>query len=130
MKQDWIWMPHAGHFCAASSCNFRMNTYVNGVIVSTVGEYRPMFDFEELERRYKGEKIEKKQETKDTYYKDIGFDRKYETMVFKAKKGQYDCCPFEADISQELDFKPYNEPELAYVGHLEMCNKWDATSLK
>ena len=37
-KADWIWMPHAGHFCAAHRCRFHLNTCVNGYIVSTVGE--------------------------------------------------------------------------------------------
>ena len=40
-KEDWIWMPHPGHFIGASNCKFIMNTYVNGYIVSTVGEYFP-----------------------------------------------------------------------------------------
>lgn len=41
MKQDWVWMPHAGHLCVGHMCRFRLNTYVNGYIVSTVGEYFP-----------------------------------------------------------------------------------------
>jgi hypothetical protein len=38
---DWIWMPHAAHFCAAHMCRFHLSTYVNGYIISTVGEYLP-----------------------------------------------------------------------------------------
>jgi hypothetical protein len=37
-KHKWIWMPHAGHFCASHRCRFHLNTYVNGYIISTVGE--------------------------------------------------------------------------------------------
>ncbi len=40
-KKDWIWMPHAGHLCVGNWCRFHLNTYVNGYIVSTVGEYFP-----------------------------------------------------------------------------------------
>lgn len=43
-KEEWIWMPHAGHFCGGNECRFRLNTYVNGYIVSTVGEYLPPLD--------------------------------------------------------------------------------------
>lgn len=67
-NQSWIWMPHAGHFCGANECNFRLNTYVGGYIVSTVGEYCPII------------KLGK------STFEEIGRNRLYETMVFKAKK--------------------------------------------
>ena len=35
----WIWMGHAGHFILGHKCRFHLSTYVNGYIVSTVGEY-------------------------------------------------------------------------------------------
>jgi hypothetical protein len=41
MKSDWIWMPHVGHFILGHQCRFHLNTYVNGYIVSTVGELWP-----------------------------------------------------------------------------------------
>lgn len=107
MNADWIWTPHAGHFICASRCNFRLNTFVGGYIVSTVGE---MFA---LDSRYDSRQFEK-----------IGCDRLYETMVFNAKIGLYACCPYEADTSKELDFCGYNTPEEAYSGHLQMCEKW------
>lgn len=47
-KEEWIWMPHPDHLCIADSCRFRLATYVNGHVVSTVGEYFPDRDV----RRY------------------------------------------------------------------------------
>jgi hypothetical protein len=64
-------------------------------------------------------------------YTDIGFDRKYETMVFNAisakdkdSEGQL-CCPYRTESGDNLDFASYNDPVDAYRGHLEMCKKWD-----
>jgi hypothetical protein len=77
---DWIWMPHAAHFVGASSCEFRLATYVNGYIVSTVGEYIPRGSYE---------------------VQNIGWNRKYETMVFKSRKskepGHCEACPYFID---------------------------------
>ena len=102
-KEDWLWMPHPGHFICAYDCRFRLNTYVNGFIVSTVGELVLNGKIEE-----------------------IGSGRLYETMVFKAKKSTHICCPYEAVFSgdNEIDFDGYNTPEEAYEGHLNMCEKW------
>lgn len=40
-KEDWVWMPHPGHFICSNDCRYKLNTYVNGYIVSTVGELWP-----------------------------------------------------------------------------------------
>lgn len=102
-KDNWVWMPHAGHFCGASKCLFKLNTYVGKYIVSTVGEYFP-----------DGNKIE-----------EIGMNRTYETMIFKAKKSTtHKCCPYVVSHLMELDMKGYNHPEDAYVGHIKLCKKW------
>jgi hypothetical protein len=73
----------AGHFIAAESCSFRRNTLLERgeqrVVVSTVGCYRGPSD-----------RIES-----------IGFERYYETMVFRAK---WDDPYWEADVSQRLSF--------------------------
>jgi len=105
-RKDWIWMPHPGHLCVSEKCLFSLNTYINGYIVSTVGEYKP------------NEKSKK--------YEQIGWDRIYETMVFKAKKGETQCCPFTADIEGgEIDMKGYNCADTAMKGHYIMCEKYD-----
>lgn len=104
---EWIWMPHAAHLCVSSKCHFRLATYVNGVIVSTVGEY----------------------DRDDTgVWGTIGLNRKYETMVFKAQPStpeECNACQYRVAGYSEIDFEPYNTAKDAYEGHLAMCRKWD-----
>lgn len=102
-KQNWIWMPHAGHLCVSSRCQFHLNTYVGKYIVSTVGEW---------------------QHSDHLGFEEIGSGRLYETMVFKSTKSSKDeCCPWRM-TGHEVDMEGYNEPKSAYAGHLKMCNKW------
>jgi len=96
-------MPHAGHFCGASLCRFRLNTYVNGYIISTVGEY------------VSGNR---------TKFEEIGLNRLYETMVFEAVKSNHKCCPYEINLDKEVDFEGYNDAESATKGHYDMIKKW------
>lgn len=106
-KDKWIWMPHAGHFIAASNCSFRLNTYVGGYIVSTIGEYVPRSGV-----------------TGGAEFEEIGCDRLYETMVFKSRKSGYKCCPFEMKNCSEIDFKGYKTSKEAMKGHYKLCKKW------
>lgn len=120
MKQDkWIWMPHAGHFICGPQCQFHLATYVGKYIVSTIGEYKP----DNVIRSIIRQKAE---------FDEMGLERLYETMVFKAKKSvekEYQCCPFTM-VSPELDFSGYNDPSSAYRGHLELCRKWSRKDTK
>lgn len=100
-QDKWVWMPHAGHFISGYRCCFKLNTKVGKYIISTVGELPDGDGF-----------------------MDIGADRKYETMVFPAKKSKTKCCPWEARSWGGIDFKGYNEAEDAYKGHLAMCRKY------
>jgi hypothetical protein len=111
-KRDWIWMPHPAHFICAYRCQFRLATYVGKYIVSTIGE----MEYPKEIRKALGKK--------EKEWEDIGYDRKYETMVFKAKKSEHECCPYEIIVSQEVDFAGYNTAGEAYKGHLKMCRKW------
>lgn len=107
-QADWIWMPHAGHFIGGSSCRFHLNTYVGDYIVSTVGEYDP-----------KGRGWGK--------FEQLGYDRLYETMVFRAIKETEPtamCCPYTILVSEEMEMDGYNDPVEAYNGHLALCKKW------
>lgn len=104
-----IEMPHAAHFIGANRCDFRRATYVNGVIVSTVGGYR---DFEN--------KIQP-----------IGAGRKYETMVFRATKSDEGCCPYVvADFRAERELVGYNEAMDAQNGHEAMVVKYEKEKQK
>lgn len=120
MKQDWVWMPHAGHLIIGDMCKFHLNTYVNGYIVSTLGElwlevdsrrllaesriYRPKLfyndELKKLEKKEDPEIVKKILELKgDDFdraylsyfgYEDLGLNRKYESMVLVARAAKCD----------------------------------------
>lgn len=131
-KENWIWMPHPAHFIAGDKCRFKLATYVGKYIVSTVGELWPDRDtrriFAEIDR-WDCPKIGEAWDAeyfKKFGYKDIGFKRKYETMVFKALKAKTktECCPYRISSGENIDFLPYDSPNDAYKGHMKLCNKW------
>ena len=131
-KADWVWMPHPGHFICGHYCRFVLNTFVNGHIISTVGEYWPPETSRESWAEIKGITLKGIGDARDADYlkklgyMDIGADRKYETMVFEAQKeNEKTCCPFRIKNSSSIDFNGYNTSEDAYKGHLEMCEKYD-----
>ena len=134
-KENWVWMPHPGHFICAKDCRFRLNTYVGGYIVSTVGELWPERASREIHAKIHDPKwLEENKHLKgDNFdyaymrkfgYEDIGCERKYETMVFKAKRTEHKCCPWQMKAGNELDFEGYNDADSAYLGHMKMCVKW------
>jgi len=105
-KKDWRWLPHPAHFICAERCQFVLATEVGGYLVSTVGEFvsNPI---------------------KVGQFEEIGFNRRYETMVYKSLKSENLCCEYEADISSgDLDMNGYNSAKAAYQGHIALCNKW------
>ena len=140
-------MPHAGHFICSHMCRFKLNTYVNGYIVSTVGEYVPPASSCKADLKVeanfcsdveKRKKMEKLLELDGDYlieayisefgYMEIGFNRTYETMVFYAKKSDMKCCPYIVDFDQEpyeLEMEGYNSADEATEGHYALCNKYD-----
>lgn len=126
-------MPHPGHLCVANDCRFHLNTYVGGYIVSTVGEYWPDSEIRKINAKISDISIQGKGDEwnanymKQIGYEDIGFGRKYETMVFKATKTGNKCCPW-GQSGWELDFEGYNDPSEACKGHLKFCNKWSKKS--
>lgn len=68
-----IEMGHAAHFILGNFCQFRRATYINGYIVSTVGELRSPFNI--------------RQHGESGPYEPIGHAGElYETMVFHARK--------------------------------------------
>ena len=107
-------MPHAGHLCVSDYCRFRLNTYVNGYIVSTVGEY---IEF-----------LKRLSLTTEASFTSLGCDEDlnptyYETKVFKAIKGNSQCCPYEADIEKEVLTKRYKTFKQAFNGHITLVEK-------
>jgi len=130
MRKDIIWMPHPGHFICGSDCRFHLSTYVNGYIVSTVGELLPEESSREIHAEVRGIKLEGRGDARRADfldkcgYVDIGYDRKYETMVFKAMKSKEVCCPWRMAGGSELDFEGYNDPGDACRGHMCMVEKY------
>ena len=134
-KSKWVWMPHAGHFICGNECRFVLNTYVGKYIVSTVGELWLCRISREVHanihnRKWLQEHIHLKGDIfdhaymKEFGYEQVGCDRKYETMVFRAEKSDNKCCPYRIIVDKNVDFKGYNESNKAYKGHYKLCNKW------
>lgn len=130
-RDQWIWQPHPGHFICADRCKFFLNTYVNGYIISTVGEYLPPAAVRLMLAKARG--IELREE--DDYivkvgYENIGCDRKYETMVFEAQHIPDQCCEWRQQTGENIDFCGYNDPISATKGHYLMCEKYNSKEIK
>ncbi len=91
-KADWVWMPHPAHFICARDCRFHLATKVGDFIVSTVGELLPDSAVREIYAECRSITLEGEGDARLTDwmtkagYEDIGYQRKYETMVFIAAR--------------------------------------------
>lgn len=119
MSTEPVYMPHPGHFICAQDCCFFLNTYVNGYIVSTVGELlygsdRALPDSERAKRKWRP--------------LGAGADSLYETMVFPAKRAgrpaKYMCCPWEASDFSGIDSQRYATATAAAEGHAAFVAKY------
>jgi hypothetical protein len=123
-----IWMPHAGHFIGSAYCRFHLNTYVNGYIISTVGEYVPDSQVRRILRESRGRLTDLRGDAEEAEFgfEELGYHRLYETMVFRAVKriAKETCCPYRMQSGSELDMRGYNKAEDAYRGHLSLLRKW------
>lgn len=136
------WMPHAGHFILGQQCRFRLNTHVSGYIISTVGEYVPDSELRRMyreSRKMTGNELRGDAEEMDWikqtggaegYGEEIGYGRKYETMVFHAMKSKRKCCPYEMRSASNIDGDSYNFSADAYKGHLKMVAKYAKKTTK
>jgi len=129
-KDKWVWMPHAGHFICSDKCQFHLNTRVGKYIISTVGEYLPDSQVREILAECRGIKLDGKGDAREYDWKkkagweELGYNRTYETMVFKSKNSNHKCCPWEIKSGAEIDMDGYKDADSAYKGHLELCNKY------
>ena len=100
----WKWYGKPMHFIGGNECRFHLATDLgNGYVVSTVGEYQPK---------------------NDGVVQTIGYERKYETMVF-ASKGECKCgCGQPGIKPSELAFEGYNDAKAATRGHMALCKEW------
>lgn len=124
-----IWMPHAAHFICGRDFRFHLATHVNGFVVSTVGEYLPSEGAREILAKSRNIVLEGRGDDREVDWlkkngwEEIGLNRTYETMVFRAKKSGEACCPFVI-ISGEMDFEGYKDAGNATRGHYLLVMKW------
>lgn len=120
-QNDWEWFGRAGHYICGRWCRFHLCTKVGKYLISSVGEYvHP--------RHGKGiEQAEAEWLQENWPGEDIGYDRKYETMVFFAGKRciEPDCnCGQPTHDGGQLECEGYNTAKDATIGHMEMCRKY------
>ena len=141
---EWKWFGHVAHFICGKSCQFHLATQVGKYLISTVGEYWPERAVREIhakvyDPKWLSENIALKGDYFDAAYmqrfgyEDIGCDRKYETMVFKAGKpcaAKGCACGLPKIIPNELDTLVYNDAKSATEGHMKLCRKWSMKSTK
>lgn len=133
MKREVKWFGHAGHFICAEWCRFHLCTQVGNFLVSTVGEYMPDAPVRETLAQSRGVVLEGRGDARRADYlnkvgfEQIGYDRLYETMVFKAGKpcDSAECgCGLPAISGSELDFLGYNDAKSATDGHMRLVRKY------
>ena len=137
-QNKWKWFGNAGHFIGGNHCRFHLCTQVGKYLVSTVGQlwwerssreihakiYDPQWFAEN--KHLKGDEFDHAYLRKFGY-EEIGCDRRFETMVFRAgqpctAKG---CkCGLPVINGSDLDFLGYANADHATKGHLKLCKKW------
>lgn len=137
-ESQWEWFGNAGHFIFGHKCRFHLCTKVGDYLVSTVGEYLPDSGVREILAKSRGVTLtgqgdeRERSWMKQCGFEEIGCDRKYETMVFRAgrrcNEPTCDCRMPGLDDPTELDFQGYNRAGDATRGHLAMCEKWAAVT--
>lgn len=132
-KSDWQWFGHPGHFICADDCRFHLCTKVGDYLISTVGEMFPDESTREVYAKSRGITLEgrgdyrKADFLKKHSWVEIGYNRKYETMVFKAGEPctAKDCnCGLPKIDGRELDAEPANDAATATQNHYALCFKW------
>lgn len=134
----WKWFGHVGHFICGHKCRFHLTTKVGKYLVSTVGEMWPSLSIREIHAKiHDPEWLSKNISLMGDYFdaaymkrfgfSEIGYKRKYETMVFLAGEPckTKECgCGLPKIFGSELDFLGYNMAGDATKGHYLLCHKW------
>lgn len=131
-KSEWRWFGKASHFICGHDCRFHLATQVGPWLVSTVGEYLPDSSTRDILAESRGIVLKGKGDERraswmqQVGYEEIGYQRTYETMVFRAGEAcGGDCgCGVPQIDGPELDFRGYNNAGDATAGHMELCAKW------
>jgi hypothetical protein len=135
-------LAHAGHFICGHMCQMRRATYVNGYIVSTVGEYAPSIVFDKerrTDRRYlpndsAGDLVgmHVRPRADDDKFEPLGVGpHLYETMVFPARrrkgKGAV-CCPYVISDASGLEQVRHMTADEAVKFHEKTVRKYERKS--
>jgi hypothetical protein len=118
--KDWKWFGSAGHYICGRWCRFHMCTLVGKYLISTVGEYVHPRHGQGSESR------EAEWLLKNWPGEDIGYKRKYETMVFPTGElcKVKDCqCGMPTIYGNNIDTVGYNGRKDAVEGHYTLCHK-------
>lgn len=139
-RDTWQWFGTAGHLIVGHDCRFHLCTQVGPWLVSTVGQYWPERPVREIHaqvhapawlaanRHRKGDDFDRAYMQRFGYA-EIGGDRTYETMVFRACKpctAEGCACGLPEIDGSEVAAAGYNDAGSATAGHLEMCERFAA----
>lgn len=136
-RSEWQWYGKAAHFICGADCRFHLATRVGPWLVSTVGEYLPDSNVRDILAEARGISLKGKGDERrwswmqQCGYEEIGYQRTYETMVFRAGEpcgGECGCGVPTID-GREKDFRGYNSAADATAGHLALCEKWASLSI-
>ena len=106
-RSHWKWRGAAGHFCAASSCSFRLCTEIGAVRISTVGAYYPPIS------------------SPPDQMVMVNANGHYETMVFRlSPQGEVEDWESLDTVTLLHKGDPYDSDKKAEAQHEAMCLKW------
>lgn len=134
-RDEWQWFGSPGHFICSYDCRFHLCTQVGKWLVSTVGQYLPDESIREHSAERRGIRLVGKGDARRADYmarvgyEEIGYNRTFETMVFRAGAPCMieDCgCLMPSIVPSELDMLGYNDAGAATRGHMALCEKWAA----
>lgn len=121
-ESEWEWYGFAGHFICGWWCRYHLVTKVGLVIVSTVGK------FVHPRHSQGNERSEREWLKTHPQGEEVGCDRFYETMVFKAgnrcDSAECGCGETLAADGDSLDFWPANSGADARANHMKACQQY------
>jgi hypothetical protein len=103
-ESEWVWQGHAGHFCGADYCKFRLSTRVGSYLISTIGDYLPA-----------GTNTCTPLTSDPTSF--------FETSVFRAGEALECGCTY-MDSPSPLEGVHYETAAAAQRGHVDLCKKY------
>ena len=137
--EQWQWYGWAGHLIVGHDCRFHLCTVIGDYIVSTVGAYLPDSNVRDTMASVEGIQLDGRGDARRADwmrkkgYVEIGYQRLYETMVFKTNGRVCEApscnCGLPEHDGRELDFQGYNTAAEATAGHIAVCQRVAAGAL-